>query len=115
MSISATTQGRPWPARLTAVAAAVLVALAIWVLAELVLGIRLRAPEGFGASGDIDALNVATVSALASLAAWGSLAILERLIPRAHQVWRGARRPPHASRPHPLAGAADLIGQPAQG
>src|SRR5262249_50933280 len=56
-------------------------------VAELVLGVPLRAPEGFGASGDIDALNVATVSALASVIAWGSLAVLERLTPRAGRVW----------------------------
>src|SRR5262245_9891001 len=87
MSVSASTEDRRWPARLAGVAGAVVAALAIWVVAELVLGIRLRAPEGFGASGDIDALNVASVSALASLAAWGSLAVLERLTPHAGRIW----------------------------
>src|SRR5437773_58011 len=74
-------------ARLMAVAAAVLTALAIWALAELVFGIHLRAPEGFGASGDIDALDVAIVSTLLSLAGWGLLALLERLTTRARRVW----------------------------
>ena len=74
-------------ARLIAVGAAVFMALAIWLVAEQAFGIHLRAPEGFGASGDIDALNVALVTAVLSLAGWGLLALLERLTSHARTVW----------------------------
>lgn len=73
--------------RLTAVVAAVLAALAIWIIARPVLGIRLRPPEGFGPPADIDALNVVFASALASLAGWGLLALLERLTIQARTIW----------------------------
>jgi hypothetical protein len=76
-----------WELRLGAVIAAVAVALIVWAVAAVVLGIPLWAPEGFGASGDIDALNVAVTSALISLIAWGLLAILERPTARAHLIW----------------------------
>jgi hypothetical protein len=70
-----------------AVVAAASTALAIWVLAELGFGIQLRAPEGFGASGNIDALSVVMVSSFLSLAGWGLLALLERLTARARTLW----------------------------
>jgi hypothetical protein len=74
-------------ARLMAVAAAPLAALAIWTLAELAIGIPLRAPEGFGASGNIGPLDVVIASALLSLAGWGLLALLERVTAHARTVW----------------------------
>lgn len=72
-------------ARLTAVVIAVLAALAIWTVAEVVFHVHLRAPEGFG--GDIGAQSVILSSALLSLAGWGLLALLERLTARARSVW----------------------------
>ena len=56
-------------ARLLGVAAAVLVAEAVWVLAELGLGLRLQAPAGTGYPEpvDIGPLNVALASAVLSL------------------------------------------------
>lgn len=74
-------------ARLAAVVIAVLAALAIWTVAEVVFHIHLRAPEGLGSSGDIGALSVILASAFASLAGWGLLALLERLTARARSVW----------------------------
>jgi len=75
--------------RLAAVAAAMSTALGIWAIAELALGIDLRAPS-FDGSPDtlpIRAQDVLLVSAMLSLAGWGVMAVLERLAARARQVW----------------------------
>jgi hypothetical protein len=76
-------------ARLLAVAVAVLAALTIWIVAELVLGIDVRAPafDGSGATLPIAAQDVLLISALLSFAGWGLLAILERLTARARRAW----------------------------
>jgi Family of unknown function (DUF6069) len=76
-------------ARLLGVVAAVLIAEAVWVLAELMLGIRLQAPAGTASPEpvDIGPLSVALASALLSLVGWAVLAGLERLTPRAHGIW----------------------------
>jgi hypothetical protein len=76
-------------ARLLGMVAAVLVAQAVWVLAKLVLGIRLQAPAGTAAPEpvDIGPLNVALASVLVSLVGWAVLAGLERLTPRARRIW----------------------------
>jgi hypothetical protein len=62
-------------ARVLGVFAAVLVAEAVWVTAELVLGIRLQAPAGTASSEpvDIGPLNVAVASVLLSLVGWAVL------------------------------------------
>ena len=80
---------RRWLVRLTAVAAAMAFALAIWVIAELVLGIELRAPafDGSPQTLPIRVQDVLLVSALLSFAGWGFIATLERLSARARQVW----------------------------
>jgi len=85
---------RPHPigrriARLTAVAAAMASALAIWVIAELALGIDLRAPafDGSAQTLPIRVQDVLLVSALLSLAGWGFIAVLERLTARAPRLW----------------------------
>ena len=76
-------------ARLLGVLAAVLVTEAMWVLAELMLGIRLQAPAGTAAPEpvDIGPLNVALASMLLWLVGWAALAGLERLTPRARRIW----------------------------
>jgi hypothetical protein len=76
-------------ARLLAVAAAVLAALAAWSVAELVFGIDLQAPafDPSGKSSAITALDVAIVATLLSLAGWGVLALLERLTSRPRRLW----------------------------
>ena len=75
--------------RLLGIAAAVLLAEAVWLLAELVFGIRLQAPAGtaYPEPVDIGPLNVGLASALPSLLGWALLAGLERLTPRAHRIW----------------------------
>ena len=75
--------------RLTAVAAAMASALAIWVIAELALGIDLRAPvfDGSAETLPIRVQDVLLVSGLLSLAGWGFIAVLERLTARARRVW----------------------------
>lgn len=75
--------------RLTAVAAAMAFALAIWVIAELALGIDLRAPvfDGSPQTLPIRVQDVLLVSALLSFVGWGFIAVLERLTARARQAW----------------------------
>src|SRR6266498_5067142 len=82
--------GRRRRLRLLAVAATVAAALCLWALYHLALGIDLRAPASFGEEGYTSAVgpgNVAFVSGLAAFAAWGLLAVLERITPRARRVW----------------------------
>ena len=76
-------------ARLLGVVAAVLVAEAVWLLTEVLFGIRLQAPAGTASPEpvDIGPLNVALASALLSLVGWAVLAGLERLTPRARRIW----------------------------
>jgi len=75
--------------RLAAVPAAMAWALAIWVIAELVFGIDLRAPsfDGSPQTLPIQAQDVLLVSALLSFAGWGSIVVMEHLTARARQVW----------------------------
>lgn len=77
-----------WKPRLAAVVSAVAAALAVWVLAELVLGVDLRSPAvGSRAGAPIEPGWIALVSAVVSLAGWALLVILEKLISRARTVW----------------------------
>ena len=72
------------------VVAAVVLTVAVWVVAEPVLGFELRAPAqgGGGATHDIDGVVVAVAGAVASLAGWALLAVLERFVPRrARRIW----------------------------
>ena len=75
--------------RLLAVAAAVLVAEAVWALAKFALGIPLQAPAGAGYAepADIGALNVAVATVVLSLVGCGALVVLERLTPHARRIW----------------------------
>lgn len=75
--------------RLLAVVVAALAGLAVWVLAESVLGLGVRQPA-FGAAQHPQALGapfVFVVSAFAALAGWGLLAPLERFTVSARRVW----------------------------
>ncbi len=75
-------------ARLGAVVAAALAALTIWAIVEGGFGTDLRAPAtGNAAPADIGPLTVVTASAVASLAGWALLALLERFTARARRVW----------------------------
>lgn len=75
-------------ARLGAVAAAAAGPLVIWAIAEGGFGTDLRAPAtGNALAADIGPVSVVTASAVASLAGWALLAILERVTARARTVW----------------------------
>ena len=74
--------------RLRAVAAGVLAPLAVWALVDAGFGVDLRAPAGASAEpADLGAGAVVTASAVAALAGWGLLALLERFTTRARTVW----------------------------
>ncbi len=75
-------------ARMIAVAAAVAAPLAIWAIVEGAFGTDLRAPAtGDAAPADIGPTAVVISAAIASLAGWALLALLERSTPRAPRVW----------------------------
>ncbi|MGH8915074.1 MAG: DUF6069 family protein [Acidimicrobiia bacterium] len=96
MSTRATTaNGATLPARrarggrLRAVVAAVLAAGAGWTVVEVLGGVDLRAPafDGSGAGQDVGLVAVVLTSLVASLSAWGLLAVLERYLVRARRIW----------------------------
>jgi hypothetical protein len=64
-------------------------ALAIWVIAELALGIDLRAPafDGSAETLPVRVQDVLLVSAMLSFAGWGFIAVLEWLTARAGRVF----------------------------
>lgn len=74
--------------RASTVAAAVLTAVAVWLIAVPVAGLDLLVRPGGGATQQVGVGSVVIVSLLAALLGWGLLALLERLIPaRARAVW----------------------------
>ncbi|HEV2071297.1 MAG TPA: DUF6069 family protein [Acidimicrobiales bacterium] len=77
--------------RAVAVAAAVGAALACWTIAEGVFGVDVHAP-GFGGEPpkDVGAGDVALSAAVAGLAGWALLALLERITDRAARLWSAA-------------------------
>ncbi|MCX3291892.1 DUF6069 family protein [Streptomyces sp. NEAU-H22] len=61
----------------------------VWLVADPVLGHRLRMSDG-GRTVDIGAVPVAVVALVASLSGWGLLAALERFgVRRARAIWTG--------------------------
>ncbi|MDX3530512.1 DUF6069 family protein [Streptomyces sp. ID05-39B] len=75
--------------RLTVTGLAVLAPVLVWLVADPVLGHRLRIISD-EQSLDIGAVPVASVALLAALAGWGLLAALERFwLRRARVVWTG--------------------------
>lgn len=74
--------------RMLAVASAMVAALIVWLIAKPLLGITLTiSMSGTNQTMTIGWVSVLVVSLLASLAAWGLLAMLERFTPRARTVW----------------------------
>ena len=75
--------------RILAVIGAVLAAEAVWLVAELVVGIRLQAPAGSGYPQpvDIGPGTVAIASLVVSLLGWGVLAVLERFTSWDRRIW----------------------------
>ena len=91
MSVQRFSSGeRQWK-RALAVVAGVIAAEALWVVAELVFGVRLQAPAGNGYPRpvDIGPGTVAIASAVLSLVGWGLLALLERFTSWARRIWLG--------------------------
>ncbi|QDQ15968.1 DUF6069 family protein [Streptomyces spectabilis] len=77
----------PRRARPAVVALAVLAPVLVWLVADPLLGHRLRIADG-ERTLDIDAVPVAVLSLLASLCGWGLLAALERFVARrARAIW----------------------------
>ncbi len=76
-------------ARIAAVGGAIVAALTVWFVAEVVFGLDLRRPAaGVGAPAhDITAIHVVFAAAVGSLAAWAVLAVLERMTSRPRRAW----------------------------
>ncbi len=76
-------------ARTAAVGGAIVAALTVWFVAEVVFGLDLRRPAaGVGAPAqDITAIHVVFAAAVGSLAAWALLAVLERMTSRPRRAW----------------------------
>ncbi|MFF6914277.1 DUF6069 family protein [Streptomyces sp. NPDC012466] len=76
--------------RLGVTALAVLAPVLVWLVADPLLGHRLRIADG-EQTLDIGAAPVAVVALLASLSGWALLAALERFgVRRARAIWTGA-------------------------
>ena len=76
--------------RLGVTALSVLAPVLMWLVADPLLGHRLRIEDG-ERSLDIHAVPVGVVALLASLSGWGLLASLERFgVRRARAIWIGA-------------------------
>ena len=81
-------RGRRPTARPLAVALGVLTALAVWTLSELVFGVDVRQPAfGPGVPQDLTAGPIVVASVAAGLAAWLTLALLERRTRHARAAW----------------------------
>lgn len=75
--------------RASAVAAAALTPLAVWLLAELVLGVEVRSPD-FGPeqpSEPVGPFRVVVTGMVVSAVGWGLLAGLERVTRHARAAW----------------------------
>jgi Family of unknown function (DUF6069) len=73
--------------RALSVAGATLAASAVWVVAVGLLGAHLLVRFGAGAPQTVGIGLVVGASLVASLCAWGLLALLERRIARARTIW----------------------------
>ena len=76
--------------RALCVAAAVTAAVAVWAVAVPLLGVQLIVRFGAGSPQTIGLGLVVGASLVASLAAWGLLAVLERRSPNARRIWTAA-------------------------
>lgn len=87
-NVQATSERRK--ARLLAVAGAAVASLVLWALFEFAFGVDLRAPAASAsqATQDVNGGFVFVMAALASLAGWALLAILEKAKPaKARKIW----------------------------
>lgn len=77
--------------RAAAVAAAVAAAALVWLIAVPLLDLAVTVPEGPGSTtrAPLGLALVLVTAAVASLAGWALLALLERLTRRAGAIWTG--------------------------
>jgi hypothetical protein len=73
--------------RALGVGGAVIAAVAVWVVAVPLLGVHLLIRFGSGAAETVGVDYVIGATLIASLAAWGLLAVLERRTSRARVIW----------------------------
>ena len=73
--------------RALSVGGAIVAAVAVWVVAVPLLGLHLVIRFGSGAPQTIAVGFVVGATLIASLAAWGLLALLERRTARARSIW----------------------------
>jgi len=73
-------------ARVVAVGAAVLAALAVWVIADPVLGADLTVIRE-GVVTEIGGITVLVMATAAALLGWAFLAVLERFTAKARRIW----------------------------
>ena len=75
--------------RFLTVAGGTLAALAVWAVAEWVVGLDLRTPafSSEQPSQELTAVLVAAASAVGGLAGWGVLAVLERFTANPRRAW----------------------------
>ena len=74
--------------RIGVVIVSMVVALALWVVIDPILGVELRSPAtGSRASEEVTAAHVLIASGFTALLGWGSLALLERVATRARRIW----------------------------
>jgi peptidoglycan/LPS O-acetylase OafA/YrhL len=78
---------RPGRTRALSVGGAIVAAVAVWVVAVPLLGLHLVIRFGSGAPQTIAVGFVVGTTLIASLAAWGLLALLERRTARARSIW----------------------------
>jgi Family of unknown function (DUF6069) len=88
-TLTATPTTQPRRARALVVIAAVLAALAVWLVTDPLLGVALVAPTRLGSQEllSITPGLVAATSLAAALAGWGLLALLERFTARPRTSW----------------------------
>lgn len=75
--------------RLLAVVGAAVAALAVWLVAEPLLGIDVRVPEGPSSTAllDLSPVTILVSVLVVSAAGWALLAVLERFAGRARTIW----------------------------
>ncbi len=86
--IPATSPAARWRTRVLAVAIAVVAALVVWLIAKPLIGIPLTIPmTDRDQTMEVGWRSVIVISLVASLSAWGLLAVLERLTSHARTAW----------------------------
>lgn len=73
--------------RASAAIGAVVAAVAVWLIADPVLGYDLEVEQSGGSTMTVSAPFVLATALVASLAGWAALAILERFTHRAGRIW----------------------------